>query len=307
MSKPNFLIVGAAKSGSTSLYHYLKQHPEVFMPENKEPNYFVGSYQKTIVPSCPTWKNLNRRIVLDSESYYRLFEKAVPQTHKAIGEASVTYLFKPKVAIPRIKKELGDPYILIILRNPVDRCVSQYQYCREFGWEGEEIKEALALEKSRLDEGWSSIFAYVEQGMYSESVKMYLDSFTNVKVLLLDDFVADKQGQMSDIYKFLEIAPGFVNDFSEKLNTSGLPRWRGLHNLIMREGALKNVIRSMLRLFGLQKRGREFLRALRQMNQRPGRIDVPADVRQDLRETYKSDVAALGQVLRREDIRSVWS
>ena len=63
--KPNFLIVGAAKSGSTSLYQYLSQHPEVFMPVNKEPNYFVAEYQQKMAKDCPSYKIDMNRMVFD--------------------------------------------------------------------------------------------------------------------------------------------------------------------------------------------------------------------------------------------------
>ena len=105
-NKPNFLIVGAAKSGSTSLYQYLSQHPEVFMPVNKEPNYFVGEYQKLMNESSPNYTRSMNRMVFDKNAYYNLFNKATLE-HMAIGEAPVTYLFKPEFAIPKIKKELG--------------------------------------------------------------------------------------------------------------------------------------------------------------------------------------------------------
>ena len=98
MKLPNFLIVGAAKSGTTSLFHYLKQHPEVFMPSFKEPQYLVASKVRGRV-----FKNIS---VL--EDYKGLFEDA---SQKAVGEASVFYLYFYKEAIQNIKTILGDTQV----------------------------------------------------------------------------------------------------------------------------------------------------------------------------------------------------
>ena len=105
-NKPNFLIVGAAKSGSTSLYKYLSQHPEVFMPVNKEPNYFVAEYQQKMSKDSPNYKRSLNRMVFEKLEYYNLY-KDVSTKQKIIGEASVTYLYKYDYAIPKIKEELG--------------------------------------------------------------------------------------------------------------------------------------------------------------------------------------------------------
>jgi hypothetical protein len=88
------------------------------MPVNKEPNYFVAEYQQKMAKDCPSYKMDKNRMVFDKNDYYNLFNR-VTIDHKAIGEASVTYLFKPEFAIPKIIKELGDPKIIIILRNPI--------------------------------------------------------------------------------------------------------------------------------------------------------------------------------------------
>ena len=203
-NKPNFLIVGAAKSGSTSLYQYLSQHPEVFMPVNKEPNYFVAEYQQKMAKSCPSYKIDMNRMIFDKNAYYSLFNE-VTSDHKSIGEASVTYLFKPEFSIPKIKKELGDPKIIIILRNPIKRAFSHYSYACELGFENLSFAQAIDAENFRLENNWSSTFAYINQGMFYSQVKAFKKEFTNVHVLILDDFIKDKQLELQKIYNFLEL------------------------------------------------------------------------------------------------------
>src|SRR2546423_13792913 len=96
MNKPNFLLVGAGKSATRSLYNYLIQHPDVFMPKMKEPQFFVA---KEVKGRIQKW-------VEDEKKYFHLFD--VTHGKKAIGEASVMYLFFYREAIPNIKKYLGD-------------------------------------------------------------------------------------------------------------------------------------------------------------------------------------------------------
>jgi hypothetical protein len=131
---PNFFLLGAAKAGTTSLYHCLKQHPQVFMPANKEPRFFDRDefYQEGLSVY------LNRHFK-GSEIY------------PARGEATPAY-HRPEKVIPRMKKAYGrlSPKFLIILRDPVERAWSHYLHRVFFTLEEESFEHALKLEKSRI-------------------------------------------------------------------------------------------------------------------------------------------------------------
>ena len=293
--KPNFLIVGAAKSGSTSLYQYLSQHPEVFMPVNKEPNYFVAEYQQKMAKNCPSYKIDMNRMVFDENAYYNLFNKATLD-HKAIGEASVTYLFKPEFAIPKIKKELGDPKIIIILRNPIKRAFSHYSYACELGLENLSFGQAIDAENFRLENNWSSTFAYLNQGLFYSQVKAYKNAFTNVHILILDDFIKDKQFELQKIYNFLGIDSKFKNSFEEKFNVSGIAKNKLLHKFLVHDDLVKNKIRSIASLFVSDEKLRKFARKLRTMNQGDKLLISEYD-NQKLKEIYNDDINALSKLL----------
>jgi hypothetical protein len=293
--KPNFLIVGAAKSGSTSLYKYLSQHPEVFMPVNKEPNYFVAEYQQKMAKDCPSYKIDMNRMVFDKNAYYNLFNKATLD-HKAIGEASVTYLFKPEFAIPKIKKELGEPRIIIILRNPIKRAFSHYSYACELGLETLNFEDALDAEDNRLKNNWSSTFAYINQGLFYEQVKAYKKAFSNVHVLVLDDFVKNNQLELKKIYTFLNIENSFKNNFEENFNITGQPKIKLLHKFLVQDDIVKNKIKPIVSLFFSEEKLRKFARKLRSMNQGDKLFISELDI-QKLNGIYKEDVNALSQLL----------
>ena len=295
-NKPNFLIVGAAKSGSTSLYQYLSQHPEVFMPVNKEPNYFVAEYQQKMNKDCPSYKIDMNRMVFDKNAYYNLFNKATLQ-HKAIGEASVTYLFKPEFAIPKIKKELGNPKIIIILRNPIKRAFSHYSYCCELGLETLNLEDALDAEESRLKNNWSSTFAYINQGLFYNQIKAYKEAFTNVHILTLDDFVKNNQLELKKIYTFLNVKNSFKNNFEENFNVSGQPKFKLLHKYLVQGNVIKNIIKTLASIFFSDERLRKFARKLRTINQGDKLLISEYD-NQKIKDIYKDDINALSQLLK---------
>ena len=114
---PNFLIVGAAKSGTTSLYRYLQQHPDIFMSQKKEPKFFSSQFLKFPFVG-PGDQNMELSICKTFDKYESLFKYA--DNIKAVGEASADNLYYYTHAIPLIKKYLGNVKILIILRNPID-------------------------------------------------------------------------------------------------------------------------------------------------------------------------------------------
>ena len=295
-NKPNFLIVGAAKSGTTSLYQYLIQHTEVFMPVNKEPNYFVAEYQQKMNKDCPSYKIDMNRMVFDKNAYYKLFQNAT-QKHMAIGEASVTYLFKPEFAIPKIKKELGDPKIIIILRNPIKRAFSHYSYACELGIETLSFEDALDAENNRLKNNWSSTFAYVNQGLFYNQVKAFKEAFSDVHILTLDDFVKNNQLELNKIYTFLNIENSFKNNFEENFNVSGQPKIKLLHKYLVHGNVVKNKIKAIASLFVSDEKLRKFARKLRTMNQGDKLLISEYDS-QKLKEVYKDDINALSQLLK---------
>ena len=134
MNKPNLLIVGAAKSGTTSLHHYLDQHDEVFMSKHKEPHFLINNEEG--VNKIPNGINKYR-------DYIRLFDNS--KNYKYRGESSVMYLQFPEITIKNIIKYLDDDIkIIIMLRNPIDRAFSGYQHVKRYNkMENYTFKEAI--------------------------------------------------------------------------------------------------------------------------------------------------------------------
>ena len=129
---PNLLIVGAGRAGTTSLVEYLNQHPDIFMYRNlsmvaqNEPKFFVKEVINSISDLDPLKKGILKYSVLDQNKYFELFKS--DKDYNIYGEASIHYFNHPEISIQNIKKILGDIPIIIILRNPVEKLISNWKY-----------------------------------------------------------------------------------------------------------------------------------------------------------------------------------
>ena len=286
---PNFLIVGAAKCGMTSLYYSLKQHPEIFMSNPKEPDFFFAQFSK--IPTGGIGDDCYN-IVKTYDDYCRLFEHATDR--QAIGEASHTNLYYYRETIPLIKQHLRDPKIIIILRNPVERAFAAHAKLTLEGREFLPFEEALQQETKRITEGWRPTWYYQNLGFYAHQVKAYFDHFSSVKVCLFDDLEKDPASLMQDLFKFLEVDAGFRPDMTAEFNISGVPRSSLLQSLFSRKPPLQRIIRFLGEMIftvdgwaGVREKLKS--RLLSQDVMKP-------ETKRDLESAYREDIAKL-QVL----------
>ena len=220
---PNSYIVGTPKSGTTSLFHYLNDHPEVFMCPVKEPNFF--SYDQILQQNL----YYSEKGIGIKEDYEKLFKEV--SIEKAIGEASVSYLFYDKVPA-RIKASVPDAKIIIILRNPVDRGFSHYLMDKRLGYVDLSFEDIVY---KRVDHPLLALYyqQFIELGFYFEQVKRYLDIFGNeqVRVYINEDLKADITQVVQSLYDFLDVDSGHMPDLGKKYNVYQEPRNTLIRNL----------------------------------------------------------------------------
>lgn len=247
VKEPNFFIVGAAKSGTTSLYNYIGQHPDLYFSPIKEPAHFV--------------RNLPYERYSDIGSYLSLFKKA--GNAKAIGEASTGYLFD-KDAASLIHDKFPSAKIIIILRNPSEMVFSFWRYEQACGDESSTFEYVIsdagikdrrsdAFKKSCRDSWWAD-YVYMDRGLYFEQVRRYVDVFgrDNLRVYIFERLIKDPKLVCSDIFKFLGIDSGFVPDYSKVYNKTGRVRSKFFRKIIERKypllrALLPTCIKSMVR------------------------------------------------------------
>jgi len=242
---PNFLIVGAAKSGTSSLHNYLNQHPEVFMPSYNSEGMKVKELRFLIKDLV---KHRLHNGVWTWEEYKSLFNDVIDE--KAIGESTVLYLYYYKDAIKNIKEKLGnDVKIIIILRNPTERAYSAFQHVSRGFKEQNSFEESLEMEDGRLEreENLTPMVMYKDMGMYYEMVKSYQKNFSNVHVIIFDDFRDNTENQMKKIYHFLGISDNKNIDYETRHNVGG-KRWKNdkMKHLLMRKNPIKSIFKKII-------------------------------------------------------------
>ncbi|SCX79202.1 sulfotransferase family protein [Thiohalorhabdus denitrificans] len=209
---PDFFIVGAPKCGTTSLYSYLSEHPQIFMSPHKEPTYFG----KDLKPESPYF-------VRDWESYKKLFKGA--EGFLRVGEASVYYMFSHSAA-KEIYDFNPDSKIVIIIRNPVDMMYSLHGQLLLTGNEDVSSFESAINLEDRRRKGWDipkegeffKVLFYREVAKMSEQIYRYYELFgrEQVYVMVLEEFKESPETEFSSLLRFLEVDPGFSPDFYVK-------------------------------------------------------------------------------------------
>ena len=232
---PNFLIIGAYKSGTTALYRYLNQHPQVYMSPLKETNFFAlegltPNYQGPRDDRAPT----NRLSITDWENYQAQFTDVTTET--AIGEASPMYLYSPR-APERIQQRLPDAKIIAILRQPADRAYSNFLHLLRDGRERcHDFAVAWSQEDRRIAANWAPIWRWQSIGYYAKQLSRYYERFphSQIKVLLHEDLVHHPQQTFQEIFDFIGIDATFAPDTRHRPNQSGVPKNRWLHGVARR-------------------------------------------------------------------------
>jgi hypothetical protein len=293
--KPNFFIVGAPKCGTTALYEYLRPHPNIFMPDIKEPHFFardLGDY--------PRIKTL--------EQYTELFAGTTEQ-HLRAGEASVYYL-RSSVAIPNIHAFNPDARIIAMFRNPVDMV---YSFHAQLLYVSEEIERDFET-AWRLQERRSRgidvpprvrsplLVQYAQMGQFGTQTQRLLSCFprSQVKLILYDDFAASPQRIYDEVIEFLEIPHDQRSEFP-RINESKRARSAWLGRFSRKPPpALHNAFRSLKQAVGPEMivAVKEKIVALNTVKE--NRPPLSPEFRAELVETFRGEVALLSRLLNRD-------
>lgn len=304
---PDFLIIGAAKSGTTSLYFYLRQHPDIYMPPDiKEPGFlcFAGRPLLESNPAEP-YPDLWKSAVTDRTAYSLLFSPA--RDGQLIGEATVEYLFLADRTISTIRALYGEshpgPKLIVVLRNPTDRLWSHYWMCRRDQYERLPIDEAIdpAVIQRRMDAGWHPSYDYIGYGFYARAIDAYRKAFgeDRLKVFLFEDLRNDSRAVCAEIFAFLGVDPSFVPDTSTTYNVSGKLRYPSLHDLLFcRESLLKDLVRRVIPYDWLQW----LKHTVVAWNSE--KVVMSESLKRKLQDVYRDEIRALEKLLGRD--LSVW-
>jgi len=295
MKLPNFIIIGAQKCGTTALYQALCQHPDIYMSPIKEPFFFAlncapppysirnEEYAQML---CYTW-----------ESYVALFQGATQQ--RAIGEASAIYLsnYQTERTAANIQARLPDVRLIAIVRQPVDRAFSAFQFYRARGYEPcKDFISALAAEPARLGADWPPDLRYTLNGYYFANLKPYFDRFPRqqIRVYLYEDWDQRPQAVLRDIFAFLGV-DDTISIEPKRINITIQFRWPWLHRFLNQPNQTRQMLETILR-------GRLRTRVygkLSAYNRRLPPVLAP-ELRQTFTQRYRSDIEQLQTLIGRD-------
>ncbi|NQX87062.1 MAG: sulfotransferase [Halioglobus sp.] len=262
---PTFIVIGAPKAGTTSVYHYLDQHPDIYMSPVKEPHYF--SLTEEMLRN--NTKSHMHGVTYTKEEYQNLFSEAAGQ--RALGEASTGYLLS-STAAESISLSIPDVKIIVMLRNPADRAFSGYLMKLRNSKETSSLKDAFVRGKS-----------YVEASFYYENLLRYFDRFPieQIGIFLFEEFSKDPVAVMRRIYEFVGVDALFRPETTQ-YNSAWIP---------------KNMFLNSLRTFVLRSKRVRYLlnntpvkRAFRKLT-REDPPDFSASARIQLLDIYRRDIA----------------
>ena len=280
MRLPEFFIIGAAKCGTTTLHGLLCRHPSIFLTAQKEPHFF------------------------DNDRYYGLGVDRYLETHFAgsddfpvRGEAT-PYLQFRKV-LPRIGAMYdgaGSPRLIVILRDPVERCWSHYLHMVRTTHETETFERALELEEARMtSDGPVWWFGYFRDGLYTRQLQPWIDRFGRdaMHVLFNEDLRRDREATLRGLFRFLGVEEGVEIAVGSDRNRAATPRSKVLARALNQPSALKNALKRVMPGWA----GKRIKEALNRRNLRVWRDDekpVMAPATADrLRAAYADEVAAV--------------
>lgn len=298
---PNFLVIGAAKSGTTSLYKYLGQHPDIFMSAYKEPHFFSFEGKSLDFRGPRDKAMMSYMTVNDLDDYRALFNGAT--TEKAIGEASPMYLYIPGTA-ERMKRHVPDAKLVVVLRNPVDRAYSNFLHMIRDGREPlDDFRDALEAEPSRIEGDWYVSWHYKRMGFYYGQLKRYIEVFgaERIQVHLYEDLDFGTVDVLQSVFRFLGVDDSFVPDVSMRYNESGVHKkeyLKNLHTYLLRPDAIKSAVKPLI---PLRLRRRAMARVVGDIRSRNlAKPPLPSEVRAELVEEYREDISKLEGLIGRD-------
>ncbi len=229
---PNFLVIGAAKSGTTSLHAYLSQHPEIFMSRVKEPRYFAVKNNSKINISKAPWKGT----ITSLQDYQKLFLDL--KDEKAIGEASPLYLAWSEISAENILLDIPQVKLIAVLRQPAERAFSHFLHDKRHGLIKEDSFDNY-LKNHRKN-------TYINLGMYHQLLQPYYARFKTeqIRIFLFDDLKNNIVNVLEDIFGFLGVDKNIQINTRKKYNTSATPR-----NFFLDQVYGSKIMRTLSRVF----------------------------------------------------------
>jgi hypothetical protein len=279
---PDFVCIGVQKGGTTTLHDILKEHPSIYLPEDKEAPFFnnADNYSKGL-----KWWN---------EHYFKKYNN-----EPLMGVMTPEYIYFDEIP-ELIKGEFGkDVKLIAVLRHPVDRAYSHYLMTHRRGHEKESFQRGIELENERIKKGEFERhhFSYMSRGHYLDQVKRYQSNFDRENILYLcfeSDIRQNIDRTIERILNFIGAEQIALNT-SQKSNAASEPRSEAIRDAFIKQSPIKNLIKRMLG----QKTRQKIRNWILSKNQKELKSSpkLDAETRNKLFEThYKDELSELEEI-----------
>ena len=278
MKSPNFIVIGAGKCGTTSLYDYLNQHPQVYLCPQKETYFFVP---EPIRSKFKPWG-----AITDFSDYANLFKNA--DDNSVIGEISTTY-YRHSGAAQQIYQTLPNVKIIAILRDPASRAFSDYQMHFRKGNEKTDFTQLISPDNR-----------FIKPGFYYSELIPFFEIFKpqQIKILLFEDFSKNPLAFIEEFFEFIGVDTKFVPDINKKSREGGLPKNKALNTLLTQPNYFRTLGASCLSLFLPLSTRQKIRSGLIKKNIQTTKISTEA--RKQLLEIYHHDILQLQELIDRD-------
>lgn len=259
---PNVLLIGAPRCASTSLADALARHPDIHVCSPKEPHFLaMNGFESDI--NGPGREAFAKEGRITRDRWLDLFRN---RPERYLMDASVSTISYPRTAIENIQQYCdADIRLIAILRDPVERAFSSYQYCLSKGWRAGTFEECLDEETSRIQQNWQHLWFLKSLSQYDLRLQPFLEAFgpDRLHVVISEELSSNPGPVVNGIFEFLHLPPIRI-DASRRLNSSGVPRSRFVSHLstfVRSRPALRRAVasfvpvtvRERLRRLGLER------------------------------------------------------
>lgn len=244
MKKPNFIIAGFPKCGTTSLHHYLSEHPQIFMPSQKELHFFTYEILSKL-KNGPKDGAVKKTQIQDSKKYLDFYRNV--KNEIAVGDASPSYINYPNQFI-KIKEYLEDPKFIIVLRDPINRAYSNYLHLKREQRETLTFKEAVNRENKRIKDKYSDFWYYKFNSTYYDKILKAKETFKEVLIITSEELNENHEATMKKVYKFLDVDCNFITKRkSNRFNKGGYYKKNLFTKIIFQPSKFKNLIKRFIK------------------------------------------------------------
>jgi hypothetical protein len=298
---PTFLVAGAGRSGTTALVEGLRTHSQVFITDPKEPHYFALHGTRPRFRGPGDDPGINQVAVTREDDYVALYRRG--SDRPARGEGSVSTFYYHERSIPEVLRVNPEMRVIVLLRDPVERAYSSFQYLRALGREPHtEFMAAVADEESRRADNWHHLWHYTGMSLYADALEAFRRHLPaeQVGVWFYEDLERDYASVFDAVLRFLDVEPvPGAGQNVPRVNASGAVRFAGIHQAMWWASSRPALRHGAHAVTTWRFREAVKTRLIR-------RQGVPADVRRQLAPRFEEDLCRLRGLLDRQAGHPPW-